>query len=109
MSDLSVDDMDLTAPAAGRPLRVVLMTFYNFSSHAIRIFHPLLKQRGHEVHSVFLKDSFTYGHPTRQEEEMLLERVERCGPTWSRSRCGPRTTGWPRASPTRSRHGPERS
>ena len=44
MSDLSVDDMDLTSPAAGRPLRVVLMTFYNYSSHAMRIFHPLLKR-----------------------------------------------------------------
>src|SRR5262245_64967635 len=80
MSELTADDLDLTSPAAGRPLRVVLMTFYNFSSHAIRIFHPLLRQRGHEVHSVFLKDSFTYGHPTRKEEEMLLERVETIRP-----------------------------
>ena len=79
-SAASADDLDLSAPAAGRPLRVVLMTFYNYTSYAIRIFHPLLKQRGHEVHSVYLKDSFTYGHPTRGREEMLMERVEQMRP-----------------------------
>jgi hypothetical protein len=54
---------DLTARASGRPLRVVLMAFYNYESHALRSFHPLLKQRGHEVHSVYFKNYFTYQVP----------------------------------------------
>ncbi len=74
------DEIDLTAPAAGRPLRVVLLGFYNYFSHALRIFHPLLAQRGHEVHSVFVKNQFTYGHPTRQEEDMVVELVESLRP-----------------------------
>src|SRR5437867_11509279 len=74
------DDLDLAAPAAGRPLRVVLLTFYNTYSHAQRIFHPLLKQRGHEVHSIYLKQSFTYGHPTQKEEDMVVDLVEQIRP-----------------------------
>src|SRR5262249_58943197 len=69
------DEIDLSAPAAGRPLRIVLLGFYNYFSHALRIFHPLLAQRGHEVHSVFVKNQFTYGHPTQQEEDMVVDRV----------------------------------
>ena len=69
------DDLDLTARAPGRPLRVVLLTFYNYESHALRIFHPLLKQRGHEVHSIFFKNYFTYQVPTQQEEDMVVELV----------------------------------
>src|SRR5262249_50909864 len=63
------------APSAARPLRVVLLWFYNYFSHALRIFHALLAQRGHEVHSVFVKNQFTYGHPTQQEEDMVVDLV----------------------------------
>jgi radical SAM superfamily enzyme YgiQ (UPF0313 family) len=73
-------DLDLSAPAAGRPLRVVLLTFYNQFSHALRIFHPLLRQRGHEVHSIYFKQAFTYGHPTQQEEDMALYLIEEIQP-----------------------------
>ena len=76
----AIEEVDLARPAAGRPLRVVLLTFYNYASHALRIFHPLLTQRGHEVHSIFFKDSFTYCHPTQQEEDMVVELVERIQP-----------------------------
>jgi len=71
---------DLSARTLGRPLRVVLLTFYNYSSHALRIFHPLLEQRGHEVHSIFCKEEFTYGYPTEREEQMVLELVEKIDP-----------------------------
>jgi anaerobic magnesium-protoporphyrin IX monomethyl ester cyclase len=80
LADASSEEFDLTAPAAGRPLRVVLLTFYNYFSHALRIFHPLLKQRGHEVHSVFFKDGFTFGHPSQRDEDMALELIERIRP-----------------------------
>ena len=59
--------------APGRPLRVVLLTFYNYESHALRIFHPLLKQRGHDVHSIFFKNYFTYQVPTQTEEDMVVD------------------------------------
>lgn len=70
----------LDARAPGRPLRVALMTFYNYQSHALRIFHPLLTQRGHEVHSVFFYNSFTYVHPTPEEEDMVVDFVVRLKP-----------------------------
>jgi anaerobic magnesium-protoporphyrin IX monomethyl ester cyclase len=73
-------EIDLTARAPGRPLRIVLLGLYNFSSHAMRIFHPLLKQRGHEVHSIYCKDSFTFGRTTPQEEEMVIERIKQIDP-----------------------------
>src|SRR5262245_12944315 len=72
--------VNLSTRAPGRPLRVVLVTFYNYESHAIRIFHPLLKQRGHEVHSIFFKNYFTYQNPTQTEEDMVVELVERLQP-----------------------------
>lgn len=70
----------LSARAPGRPLRVVLVTFYNYESHAIRIFHPLLTQRGHEVHSIFFKNYFTYQDPTQTEEDMVVDLIERLQP-----------------------------
>jgi radical SAM superfamily enzyme YgiQ (UPF0313 family) len=70
----------LDARAPGRPLRVVLVTFYNYESHAIRIFHPLLKQRGHDVHSIFFKNYFTYQYPTQTEEDMVVDLVTRLQP-----------------------------
>jgi radical SAM superfamily enzyme YgiQ (UPF0313 family) len=73
-------DVDLSAPAPGRPLRVVLLAFYNYEAHAIRIFHPLLKQRGHEVHSIFFKNYFTYQVPTPTEENMVVDLIRRLEP-----------------------------
>src|ERR1043165_822487 len=67
----------LNAPAAGRPLRIVLLTFYNYESHALRIFHPILAERGHDVHSVFFKNYFTYHVPWQSDEDLVDERVER--------------------------------
>ncbi|MCX8071241.1 MAG: B12-binding domain-containing radical SAM protein [Candidatus Binatia bacterium] len=72
--------LDLAAPAAGRRLRVVLLTFYNYESHALRIFHPLLQQRGHDVHSIFFKNYFTYVRPTPEEEDMVVDLVARLRP-----------------------------
>jgi len=77
---VAVRDIDVTAPAAGRCLRVVLLGFYNYSSQALRLFHPLLERRGHEVHSVFFKDWFTYVRPTGREEDMVVERIEALRP-----------------------------
>jgi radical SAM superfamily enzyme YgiQ (UPF0313 family) len=74
------ETLDLAAPAAGRPLRVVLLGFYNYESHALRILHPLLRRRGHEVHSVFFKNYFTYQVPTPQEEDMVVDLVARLRP-----------------------------
>jgi anaerobic magnesium-protoporphyrin IX monomethyl ester cyclase len=71
---------DLAAPAPGKPLRIALFSFYNYESHAIRIFAPLLRQRGHEVHTIFFKNYFTYVVPTEQEEDMVVELVERIEP-----------------------------
>lgn len=71
---------DLCAKAPGRPLRVALMAFYNYESHALRLFHPMLKQRGHDVHSIYFKNYFTYQVPTQQEEDMVVELVERLQP-----------------------------
>ena len=62
---------NLADRVTGRPLRIVLVTFYNYESHAIRIFHPLLTQRGHDVHSIFFKNYFTYQVPTQLEEDMV--------------------------------------
>ncbi|GIW44481.1 MAG: hypothetical protein KatS3mg077_1763 [Candidatus Binatia bacterium] len=72
--------IDLAAPARGRPLRVVLLTFYNYESHALRIFHALLRQRGHEVHSVYFKNYFTYVPPSPAEEDMVVDLVTRLQP-----------------------------
>ena len=85
MPDIHAETLDLCARAAGRPLRVVLLAFYNYESHALRIFHPLLKQRGHDVHSIFFKNYFTYQVPTQQEEDMVV-RPDRSAssPTWWR-------------------------
>ena len=81
MAQLLTDEiLPLSARAPGRPLRVVLLTFYNYESHAIRIFHPLLKQRGHDVHSIFFKNYFTYHVPSQNEEDMVVELVERLQP-----------------------------
>jgi radical SAM superfamily enzyme YgiQ (UPF0313 family) len=77
---IATEEIDLATPAAGRALRVVLLTFYNYGSVALRIFHPLLQQRGHEVHSIFFKDSFTYRYPSLREEEMVVEQIERIQP-----------------------------
>src|SRR5215510_14316098 len=77
---LSAETIDLAARTPGRPLRVVLVAFYNYESHAIRIFHPLLKQRGHEVHSIFFKNYFTYQVPSQHEEDMMVELIERIRP-----------------------------
>jgi len=72
--------IDLTAPAAGRRLRVVLLGFYNYQSHALRIFHPLLRQRGHDVHSIFFKNYFTYFVPTQRDEDMVVDLITRLRP-----------------------------
>ena len=77
---VSTETIDLAARTPGRPLRVVLVAFYNYESHAIRIFHPMLKQRGHEVHSIFFKNYFTYQVPTQQEEDMVVDLIERIKP-----------------------------
>ena len=74
------ETIDLGAPAAGRRLRVVLLAFYNYESHAVRIFHPLLKQRGHDVHSIFFKNYFTFEVPTQQEEDMVVDLIARIRP-----------------------------
>ncbi len=74
------ETIDLAGRAPGRPLRVVLLAFYNFEAHAIRIFHPLLKRRGHDVHSIFFKNYFTFQVPTQQEEDMLVDLIERLQP-----------------------------
>ena len=66
--------------AAGRALRVALLTFYNYESHALRIFHPLLRQRGHEVHSIYFKNYFTYQVPTEQEEDMVVQLISELRP-----------------------------
>lgn len=63
-----------------RPLRIVLLTFYNYESHALRIFHPWLKQRGHDVHSIFFKNYFTYVRPTAAEEDMVVDLIVRLQP-----------------------------
>jgi radical SAM superfamily enzyme YgiQ (UPF0313 family) len=70
----------LDAPAAGRRLRVVLLGFYNYQSHALRIFHPLLKQRGHDVHSIFFKNYFTYNVPSAKDEDLVVDLVNRLQP-----------------------------
>ncbi len=77
---VSYETIELAAPATGRPLRVVLLAFYNYESHAIRIFHPLLKQRGHDVHSIFFKNYFTFESPTQQEEDMVVDLIARIRP-----------------------------
>ncbi len=72
--------VDLSARTPGRPLRIVLLAFYNYESHALRIFHPLLKQRGHDVHSIFFKHYFTYVPPTAAEEDMVVDLITRLRP-----------------------------
>jgi anaerobic magnesium-protoporphyrin IX monomethyl ester cyclase len=74
------EEIDLSARAPGRPLRIVLLGLYNYTSHGLRIFHPLLEQRGHEVHSVYCKDSFTFGRPFPHEEDMVVERIKEIRP-----------------------------
>ena len=80
MPDIHAETLDLCAPAAGRPLRVVLLGFYNYESHALRIFHPLLKRRGHDVHSMFFKNYFTFEAPTAHEEDMVVDLIARIRP-----------------------------
>lgn len=81
MSLVSLDlESDLDTRAPGRPLRIALVTFYNYESHALRIFHPLLTQRGHEVHSIYFKNYFTYQVPTQQEEDMVVELITELQP-----------------------------
>lgn len=81
LTSLQSDELrDLTERVPGRPLRVVLLTFYNYESHALRIFHPLLTQLGHDVHSIFFKNYFTYQVPTQTEEDMVVDLVQRLQP-----------------------------
>lgn len=81
MPDVTLDEsIDLSARRAGRRLRVVLLAFYNYESHALRIFHPLLTQRGHDVHSIYFKNYFTYQVPSQQEEDMVVDLIERIRP-----------------------------
>ncbi|MCK6556416.1 B12-binding domain-containing radical SAM protein [Candidatus Binatia bacterium] len=70
----------LDGPAAGRPLRVVLVAFYNYQSHALRIFHPLLARRGHDVHSIFFKNYFTYNTPSARDEDLVVDLIARLKP-----------------------------
>lgn len=77
---LAGEAVDLSSRAPGRPLRIVLLTFHNYQSHALRIFHPLLQRRGHEVHSIFLRNYFTYHAPTATECDMVVDLVERIRP-----------------------------
>jgi anaerobic magnesium-protoporphyrin IX monomethyl ester cyclase len=74
------DSPALDARAAGRPLRVVLLGFYNYQSHALRIFHPLLKQRGHDVHSIFFKNYFTYNVPSAKDEDLVVDLITQLKP-----------------------------
>jgi anaerobic magnesium-protoporphyrin IX monomethyl ester cyclase len=74
------EDTRLDAPAAGRPLRIVLLAFYNYQSHALRILHPLLERRGHEVHSIFFKNYFTYATPSAKDEDLVVDLVTRLQP-----------------------------
>lgn len=67
--------IDLDAPATGRPLRVVLLAFYNYQAHALRIFHPLLRNRGHDVHSIYFKNYFTYSEPSQKDEDLVVDLV----------------------------------
>src|SRR5215470_8019158 len=81
MAELITDEiLPLAGWAPGRRLRIVLVAFYNYESHAIRIFHPLLKQRGHDVHTIFFKNYFTFEVPTQKEEDMVVDLVERIRP-----------------------------
>lgn len=84
MTELNVlahpEEMDLAARVPGKPQRIVLVGFYNYDSHALRIFHPLLERRGHEVHTIFFKNYFTYQFPTQLEEDMVVELVEKINP-----------------------------
>jgi anaerobic magnesium-protoporphyrin IX monomethyl ester cyclase len=80
MADALPETLDLCAPAAGRRLRVVLLGFYNYESHALRIFHPLLKRGGHDVHSIFFKNYFTFEAPTAREEDMVVDLIARIRP-----------------------------
>jgi len=70
----------LDARAAGRPLRIVLVAFYNYQAHAIRMFHPLLRARGHDVHSIFFKNYFTYNVPSQKDEDLVVDLVTRLKP-----------------------------
>jgi radical SAM superfamily enzyme YgiQ (UPF0313 family) len=81
MPDVALQEtLDLAAPAAGRRLRVILLGFYNYESHALRIFHPLLRRRGHDVHSIFFKNYFTFETPTAREEDMVVDLITRLRP-----------------------------
>ena len=80
LQGLKNEVLDLTAPAPGRPLRIVLVGFYNYESHALRIFHALLRQRGHSVYSVFYKNYFVYQEPTEAEEEKVTDLITRIQP-----------------------------
>ena len=80
MLESSSEGVSLASRAPGRPLRIVLVAFYNYEAHAIRIFQPLLKQRGHEVHAIFFKNYFTYAVPTQREEDMVVELIEKIQP-----------------------------
>ena len=74
MSTVSLDlSSDLDARRRGVRCASRCVTFYNYESHALRIFHPLLKQRGHDVHSIYFKNYFTYQVPTQQEEDMVVQ------------------------------------
>ena len=66
---------DLRARAPGRSLRVVLVAFYNYQSQELRIFQPLLRQRGHEVHAIFFKNHFTYHEPTATDEKLVVDLI----------------------------------
>jgi radical SAM superfamily enzyme YgiQ (UPF0313 family) len=81
MSDVAiVPEVSLSARAPGRPLRVVLVTFYNYQSHALRIFQPLLRRRGHTVHAIFFKNYFTYHQPTATDEQLVVNLIAQLKP-----------------------------
>ncbi len=67
-------------PATGRRLRVVFLAFYNYQSHALRIFHPLLQQRGHDVHSIYFKNYFTYNTPSAKDEDLVVDLITQLKP-----------------------------
>jgi len=66
-------------------IRIVLIALYEFDSFSIRTLHAVLKKKGFDVHSIFLRDrdmDVTMGRTTKHEIELVMKIIRQKKPAF---------------------------
>ncbi|MCK4521235.1 MAG: B12-binding domain-containing radical SAM protein [Nanoarchaeota archaeon] len=66
-------------------MKIVLIAFYDFRNHPIRILHKTLYNKKIEVHTIFLKDTYQKNkleYPTEQEFNLLISKIKELNPNF---------------------------